>query len=180
MKHYERQGVREPRDFSRWDLWKKYVIGTHRRFENDENVKKLGLGGQRYFFEEATWPKGDGSPKVVAQVQPDFDTIDDDGRYLWSVAWDFSDGEWRDHGKIDGRERAKAKCLQVFESGSKEAYERRQAARATIESTQQEAWPEYAPDVDDGADWRQVKPKRARSKKKQRVAETFDDVPEGS
>ena len=180
MKRYERAGVREPRDLSRWDLWKKYVIGTHRRFDPIDPKVAGTDGGNRYFYEEATWQKGDSDPKIVAQVQPDFGTLDDDGRYLWSVLWEFADGAWRDHGKLNGRGTAKARCIEIVEEGAKAAYARRQATSDSIVSVQSEAWPEYAPDIDDGAEWRQVKPKRGRkaTKAKTTPIETYDDVPE--
>jgi hypothetical protein len=187
MKRYERQGVREPRDLSKWDTWKKLVIGTRRRFEplSDEQ-KAAGYGGDRYFFEEASWPKEDGSPRIVAQVQPDFGTSDDDGAYLWSVSWEFPDGAWRDHGKIDGRKQAKDRCIALVGEGSKSAWERRQEQRKTIVAVQQEAWPEPpADDGDENAEWRQVKPRRTRSKHKRPLKtydegpiDTYDDVPD--
>ena len=182
MNRGERAGVREPRDLARYDLWKKYVIGTRTKFValRAEDTGGVEYGGQHYFFEEATWPKEDGSPKIVAQAQPDFGTIDDEGVYLWSVEWDFGDGPWRDHGKIEGRDRAKAKCLQIVADGSKGAYSRRQADRDVIASAQQEAWPEFEPDVDDGAEWRKpLKPKKRAARSKKTATVISDDIPEG-
>lgn len=132
---------------AKYDTWKKLVIGTRRRFDPIDS--KVG-GGNHYFFEEATWPKGDGAPKIVAQVHPDFGTINDEGRYLWAVLWDFADGPWRDHGKIVGRSEAKTICLQVVRDGVRAAHERRQAARKELEAQQPSVWAAaVATEIDD-------------------------------
>ena len=145
----ERQGVREPRDLSKYDTWKKYVIGTRRKFAELEAIGGVQLGGNRYFFEEATWPKAkDGkAPKITAQVQPDFGTIDDDGAYLWSVVWDFPSGEWKDHGKLAGRSIAKARCLELVREGWQAAMKRRDASAAAFaEAARQPAFFDDVPE----------------------------------
>lgn len=157
----ERPGVREPRDLTRYDLWKKYVIGTRTRFDPPEPDSPLAqYGGQHYYFEEAKWSKSDGEPRIVAQVQPDFGTSDDDGRYLWSVLWDFADGPFRDHGKLDGRQAAKNRCTAIVREGVRAALDRRRAARDALAAG--------------SADLLKLPPTPATFDE-----ETTDDVPEG-
>lgn len=178
----ERRGVRE-RDLSKWDTWKRYVIGTHRRHERVDPDGRELRAGDRYFYEEATWPKADGSPTITAQVQPFIGTTDDSGRFAWSVEWAFSDGAYRDHGFMDGREAAKSHCMSIVREGVAAALERRTAERGKLESARQTGFSEYVDDPDDGAAWRQStkKPKRRAKVKSEGGVHPYpyDDVPEG-
>jgi hypothetical protein len=113
-----------------YELWKKLVIGTSRKF-----MDAPGMGGNRYYFERAKFgvvhyppPDWKHDPKrltVVAEVIPDLNTLDDDGLYLWGVSWPeaFADNAFRVGAKVNGREAAKAAAEACVRGGREAARE---------------------------------------------------------